>query len=153
MKIRHVRSFLLSYPLAEPRKLAYFGGERTIRKRDAMLIRIETDCGLTGWAPGPPSEATHWLIEKQVAPFLEGRSLADPDALRVQFLKALGGDPVLVRAYCAVEIGLYDLVGKVRGGAGFRTAGRAGAGSHPAVCLRRAPPAGGGDGGRSGGHP
>jgi len=52
MKISSVRSFLLSYPLPEPLKLTYYGGERTIVKRDAMLIRVETDNGLVAYAPG-----------------------------------------------------------------------------------------------------
>ena len=43
MKISSVRSFLLSYPFREPLKLSFYGGERTIVKRDAMLIRIDTD--------------------------------------------------------------------------------------------------------------
>ncbi len=115
MKIRRVRAFLLSYPLAEPLKLTYFGGERTILKRDAMLIRIEADNGLAGYAPGPGSEAAASDIQSVIAPFLEGRSLADPDALRVQFCQAHGTAAPLVRVYCAVEIALYDLAGKNRG--------------------------------------
>ena len=109
MKITSVRSFLLSYPLAEPIKLAFHGGERTILKRDAMLIRVETDNGLIGYAPGPGSEIAHAAIGKTVAPFLEGRILADPDALRVQFFDSPACDPELRKVYCAVEIALYDL--------------------------------------------
>ena len=52
MKIRSVRAFLLSYPFKDPIRLRYHGGERTIYKRDAMLIRVETDNGLVGYAPG-----------------------------------------------------------------------------------------------------
>jgi len=85
MKITSVRSFLLSYPLPEPLKLEFHGGQRTIVKRDAMLIRVGTDVGLIGYAPGPGSEIAHRSIETTVGPFLEGRTLADPDALRVQF--------------------------------------------------------------------
>src|SRR5882724_13006931 len=85
MKISSVRSFLLSYPLAEPLKLPFYGGERTILKRDAMLIRVQTGKGLTGYAPGPASEIAHRAIEATVAAFLEGRTLVDPDALRVRF--------------------------------------------------------------------
>ena len=59
MKITSVRSFLMSYPLPEPLKLSFYGGERTIVKRDAMLIRVETDNGLIGYAPGPGSEIAH----------------------------------------------------------------------------------------------
>jgi hypothetical protein len=51
MKIRSVHSFLLSYPLPGPPKLTYFGGERTSLKRDAMLIRVEAENGLVGYAP------------------------------------------------------------------------------------------------------
>jgi len=115
MKISSVRSFLLSYPLSEPLKLTYYGGERTIVKRDAMLIRVETDNGLVGYAPGQGSENWQETIENTVAPFLEGRVLADPDALRVHFVDGPGRDAGVERVYCAVEMALYDLVGKEKG--------------------------------------
>src|SRR6267142_1533051 len=73
MKITSVRSFLLSYPLPEPLKLEFHGGERTIVKRDAMLIRVETDGGLVGYAPGPASEYAHGVVSNIVAPFLRDR--------------------------------------------------------------------------------
>src|SRR5258708_15818938 len=115
MKISSVRSFLLSYPFREPIKLPFFGGERTILKRDAMLIRIDTDNGLSGYAPGPGSERAHSVIQETIGPFLQGRTLADPDALRVQFLDGPGQDPDLGKGYCALEIALYDLVAKAMG--------------------------------------
>lgn len=115
MKLSSVRSFLLSYPFGEPIRLPFYGGERTILKRDAMLIRIQTDKGLVGYAPGPGSERAQRAIESTIGPFLEGRTLADPDALRVQFLKGPGADAELAKVYCAVEVGLYDLVAKDRG--------------------------------------
>ncbi len=115
MKVTKVQPLLLSYPFDTPVRLFYYGGERTIHKRDAMLIRIETDQGLVGYAPGPGSEAAHAAIQDSIAPFLEGRTLADPDALRVLFLKGPGRNPLLTRIYCAVEIGLYDLIGKQKG--------------------------------------
>src|SRR5450631_2358951 len=87
MKITSVRSFLLSYPFPEPIRLAFYGGERTIVKRDAMFIRVEADNGLVGYAPGPGSEQAQHAIRTTVAPFLEGRTLADPDALRVKFME------------------------------------------------------------------
>src|SRR5579872_654695 len=115
MKISSVSSFLLSYPFREPLKLAFYGGERTILKRDAMLIRIDTDNGLTGYAPGPGSERAHSAIQATIAPFLQGRTLADPDALRVQFFDGPGQNPEFAKVYCAVEIALYDLVAKALG--------------------------------------
>jgi L-alanine-DL-glutamate epimerase-like enolase superfamily enzyme len=114
MKISAVQSFLLSYPLREPRRLPFHGGERTIVKRDAMLVRIEADNGLVGYAPGPGSENAHRIIERAVGPFLEGRELNDIDALRTQFQAAPGADLELAKVYCAVEVALYDLLGKER---------------------------------------
>ena len=115
MKVANVRSFLLSYPFADPIRLPFFGGERTILKRDAMLIRVEADNGLVGYAPGPGSEKAKEAIEQTVAPFLAERVLADPDALRIQFLEGPGADPELAKIYCCAEIALYDLIGKEHG--------------------------------------
>ena len=115
MKITGVRSFLLSYPFPEPVRLPFYGGERTLLKRDAMFIRVEADNGLVGYAPGPGSESVHRAIGQTIAPFLEGRVLADTDALRVQFLRGPGADAALAKIYGAVEIALYDLAGKARG--------------------------------------
>jgi L-alanine-DL-glutamate epimerase and related enzymes of enolase superfamily len=115
MKITSVRSFLLSYPLESPLKLKFHGGERTILKRDAMLIRIGTDKGLVGYAPGPGSEIAQAAIEKMVAPFLEGRTVSDPDALRVQFFEQSACDPEMRKVYCAVEVALYDLASQAQG--------------------------------------
>ena len=114
MKIAGVRSYLLSYPFPEPIRLPFFGGERTILKRDAMFVRVEADNGLVGYAPGPGSERAQGEIERIVGPFLTGRTLTDPDALRIQFLEGPGTDPDLAKTYCSAEIALYDLVGKAQ---------------------------------------
>jgi len=115
MIISSVRSFLLSYPFPEPVRLPFYGGERTILKRDAMLIRIESDGGLVGYAPGPGSQRAQDIIESAIRPFLEGRTLADPDALRIQFMERPGVDAATAKTYCAVEVGLLDLCAKARG--------------------------------------
>ena len=115
MKIVAVRPYLLSYPFPEPIRLPFWGGERTIVKRDAMFVRVDADNGLTGYAPAPGSERVYQHIVEVVAPFLTDRVLADPDALRVQFLAGPGADPELAKIYCCVEIALYDLTGKALG--------------------------------------
>jgi L-alanine-DL-glutamate epimerase-like enolase superfamily enzyme len=115
MKITGVDAYLLSYRLPEPVKLTYHGGERTILKRDAMLIRVSTDEGLTGWAPGQASPEAKNSIDRLIAPFLVGHKLTDPDALRILFQKGPGADPRVSKVYSAVEIALYDLAGKARG--------------------------------------
>jgi L-alanine-DL-glutamate epimerase-like enolase superfamily enzyme len=115
MKIIDVRAALLSYPFPAPIQLPFYGGARTVVKRDAMFIRVETDSGLVGYAPGPGTERAQQVIHKTIRPFLMGRAMADPDALRVQFLSGPGVDPEAAKVYGAVEIALYDLAGKAHG--------------------------------------
>jgi L-alanine-DL-glutamate epimerase-like enolase superfamily enzyme len=115
LKITGVQAHLLSYPFESPIKLTYHGGERTILKRDAMLIRVETDGGIVGYAPGQGSERAKQVVDTLVAPFLTDRNLGDPDALRVLFTKSAGDDEFAVKTYCSVEIALMDILGKAKG--------------------------------------
>lgn len=115
MKITRVDSFLLSCPFESPIHLPYYGGDRTIVKRDAMLIRVETDQKVVGWAPGQPTEATKRVIDHVVGPFLTGHHLGDPDALRILFMNGPGKEEAVAKVYCAVELALYDLLGKAHG--------------------------------------
>ncbi len=115
MQIRSVRCFLLSYVFPQPVELQYYGGTRQILKRDAMLIRVEADNGLVGYGPGEGSEAARRIIQDTIAPWLEGRSLRDADALRVQFQAGPGKHPKTNHVYGTVEVALYDLLGKALG--------------------------------------
>lgn len=125
MKITQVESFLMSYQMPEPKKLPFWGGERTIFKRDAMLIRVSTDIGLTGYAPGPAHERARKEINTKIRSFLTGR---DPHQWKsFEFPRKVpqgtagagspGGrsDPETVKTYRAVEIALLDLVGRYEG--------------------------------------
>ena len=113
MKLTRVQPFLMSYPFPQPIRLPFYGGERTILKRDAMLIRVETSAGIVGYAPGPGSLRVHDAILHVVAPFLEGHTLADPDALRIRFASGPGhASPELRKAYGVVEVALWDIYAK-----------------------------------------
>jgi L-alanine-DL-glutamate epimerase-like enolase superfamily enzyme len=112
MRIKSVRAYLMSCPLDPPVVLRYHHGERTILKRDAMVIRVEGDNGLVGYGPGPAHERALRQIEARVIPFLEGRELREPDALRILFGRLPGVTPEDFRYYTAVEIALFDLTAK-----------------------------------------
>jgi L-alanine-DL-glutamate epimerase-like enolase superfamily enzyme len=114
MKITSVEAYLLSFPFPEPIRLTYYGGERIIVKRDAMLIRIGTSEGVYGYAPGQASTETKQMIDRLIAPFLIGRAPTDPEALRLAFQQGPGSDAEASRVYSSVEIALYDLAGKIR---------------------------------------
>jgi L-alanine-DL-glutamate epimerase-like enolase superfamily enzyme len=109
LKIARVESFLMSYPMPEPVRLNFWGGRRTILKRDAMLIRVTTDTGLAGYAPGPAHERADREIKETIGPFLIGK-----DPLLWSGL-GFAAHAEVVKTYRAVEIALLDLVARYEG--------------------------------------
>jgi L-alanine-DL-glutamate epimerase-like enolase superfamily enzyme len=109
MKITDVRAILMSCPLAEPLELPFYGGRRTILKRDAMLIRVTADKGLVGYAPGPAHERAAREIHDVIGPFLVGQ-----DPRRWADMK-FTGDLEISKTYRAVEIALIDAAARYEG--------------------------------------
>jgi L-alanine-DL-glutamate epimerase-like enolase superfamily enzyme len=90
-------------------RLPFYGGERTILKRDAMIIRVQADNGLVGYAPGPAHERAAREIQDVIRPFLLGK---DPRRwTEFQFF----ADVDLVKTYHAVEVALVDLAARYEG--------------------------------------
>ena len=99
----------MSCPFEEPIKLPFYGGLRTILKRDAMLIRVSTDSGITGFAPGPAHVRAAREIDDLIGPFLEGR---DPgDWQDFGFRAPLDTQ----KTYHAVEVAVIDAAAKADG--------------------------------------
>src|SRR5712672_3410328 len=99
----------MSFPFPRPLRIKFWNGERTILKRDAMLIRVRTDRGLTGYAPGPAHERAAVEIREHIQPFLLGK---DPRQFKTFNFT---GPLELTKTYRAVEIALMDLAGKDAG--------------------------------------
>ncbi len=81
-----------------------------------MLIRITTDSGLKGYAPGPAHERADREIKQTIAPFLIGRDPRRRESLRLiteEF--CFSAKPEVVKTYKAVEIALLDLLAKYEG--------------------------------------
>ena len=115
MKIVSVRCHLLSYPLPEPLTLTYYGGERTILKRDAMMIRVEADNGLVGYGPGEGSEKAKQGIDERDRAVSRGPGAGRSGCAASPFREGPGKDSAnLMRLYCTVEMALYDLLGKAK---------------------------------------
>jgi L-alanine-DL-glutamate epimerase-like enolase superfamily enzyme len=109
VKIENVEAFLMSFPMPEEVRLPFWGGLRTIVKRDAMLIRIATDTELVGYAPGPAHERALREINGGIRQFLMGR---DPLDWKDFHFEAV---PELKKTYHACEVALIDLASKYEG--------------------------------------
>ena len=86
--------------------LPFYGGVRTVLKRDAMYIRVTADNGLAGFAPGPAHERAEREICEVISPFVEGREPSAWPSFDFQ------GDLELTKTYRAVEIAVMDLVAR-----------------------------------------
>lgn len=108
-RITRIEPFLMSYVFPEPLRLPFHGGERTIFKRDAMLIRITTDGGLRGYAPGPADERARGVIANEIRQYLSGRDFRDWRSFRFD------ADDARRKVYAAVEIALMDAEARYEG--------------------------------------
>lgn len=109
MKITNVEGLLMSCPFESPIPLPFYGGLRTILKRDAMLIRVSTDVGIKGFAPGPAHMRAAREIDETIGPFLEGR---DPAKWRdFGFHAPLDTQ----KTFHAVEVAVIDAAAKAEG--------------------------------------
>ena len=106
MRIANVQPFLMSYPMPQEIVLPFWGGRRTIHKRDAMLIKVTSDTGLVGWAPGPAHERASREIIEFIRPFLLGK-----DPLQWPSFQ-FSHSPEAEKTYHAVEVALLDLVAR-----------------------------------------
>jgi len=99
----------MSFPMPDPIILPFQGGERTILKRDAMLIRVTADNGLKGFAPGPAHQPAMQDINEKIAPILAGKGVQELIDNPPPFPGTTG------KNFDAVEFALLDLLAKYEG--------------------------------------
>ena len=108
MKITAVKIFELAHPL--PRVIG--GATAWVRTFEALIVKLETDAGLSGWGETEPLGGVRSLIEDHYAPLLIGR---DPMAFRATWRELWGANFGNGMALAAVAIALDDLRGKALG--------------------------------------
>ena len=120
MKITAFESILLTIPYRTS------GGLRSIAGRPAaglnmLLVRLETDDGLTGWGEAfghGVSPATKTALDTLVGPMLIGRDARDIDALMDDLTRTLhlfGRNGPVIYALSGADIALWDIAGKIAG--------------------------------------
>lgn len=116
MKIKKVDVFAARLPLKEPFIVSY------VRLDDmpTVFVRVEMDGGLAGWGEAVPDqnvtgetwEGTYLAIRNELAPLLIGESPFSIDRIHTMFDRKIYGTP---SAKAALDIALYDLMGKLTG--------------------------------------
>ncbi len=128
MKITAVESFQISVPYD-------FGNTpgntaaTPWRKMETLFVKVTTDDGAIGWGEGfglPSTDITRFAMEKVVAPLAIGRDATDIAALMkglaYQLRNSARNGPVAY-ALSALDIGLWDIVGKRSGKPLYRVLG------------------------------
>ena len=128
MEITDVSAYALSSPIDPPQERPFYGGIRTLRKRDVVLVAVELSDGEVGYAPagasssamrehfeGATQEGFAKLLSGRVSEALSGRTLSEPSDAH-ESIEGLGlPEPLCSQAIGAVDVALYDLEGKRRG--------------------------------------
>jgi D-galactarolactone cycloisomerase len=119
MKITAVESILLTIPYRTSGLQSIAG--RPAAGLNILLLRLETDAGVTGWGEGfghGVCPATKTAFDTLVGPMLIGRDPSGIDALMhdlQQTLHLFGRSGAVMYALSGVDIALWDIAGKVAG--------------------------------------
>jgi len=121
MRITGVETDLLKPPPGEP----YYDALQTLNvDKGSVVIRIQTDAGITGWASssfgnrGEGASVVQAIIENEVKPIIMGKDPAFPRGIRADLWKAMnyqGVTGVGQFALAATDIALWDILGKNAG--------------------------------------
>jgi L-alanine-DL-glutamate epimerase-like enolase superfamily enzyme len=120
MKITRVEPIIVSVPYSYGGNPGSFTSARW-PKMDTLLVKVETDDGVTGWGEGFGFSAvatTKTALETLVAPVCIGRDAADITSLSNELQRRLhtfGRNGPLLYAISAIDIALWDIAGQVAG--------------------------------------
>lgn len=128
MTIADVSAYVLSSVIDPPRSYEFNGNTREIRKRDVVLVAVETSDGEIGWSPCGTgtfskweefNEATHDdiadVINEIVAPALVGKPITDIDDVHDVIDATNLATYLRWQAKSVIDIAIHDVIGKRRG--------------------------------------
>ncbi|WP_394156138.1 L-rhamnonate dehydratase [Loktanella salsilacus] len=82
-----------------------------------LVVEIETDTGVKGFAVTTGGEPAAYIVEKHLARFLEGRKVTDIEMIWDQMFNGTlyyGRRGLVLNAISGVDLALWDLLGQVR---------------------------------------
>jgi o-succinylbenzoate synthase len=116
MIIRGIETNRIAVPLKKPFKTAL----RTVETAEAVIVRVHSDDGLTGWGEAPPTvvitgeslDSIESAVIQSIKPALLGEDAADFERVFEKLHKAIAGN---TSAKAAVDMAVYDLLSKKAG--------------------------------------
>src|SRR5438105_14930213 len=119
MKITKVDTLVLNLPmLIDPARTTPMQGGRPRTSIDMLLVRVDTDAGVTGWGEAFGHRifpATRAALDTLVGPMCIGRDprdiLAITDELQ-RLLHGVGRNGPTIYALSGIDIALWDIAGK-----------------------------------------
>ena len=118
MKITRIEPILLNMPLnLEGHEVPMSGGIPR-REMSALLLRVETDAGITGWGEAfalSGGMATHAALQHIIAPRVVGRDATQIAPLMRELFRGLystGRSGPVMYGLSALDIALWDIAGK-----------------------------------------
>lgn len=121
LKITGLETDLLKPPPGSP----FYDALQTLNvNKGAVVLRIHTDAGITGWANssfgnlGEGARVVQTILEYEVKPVIVGKDPAFPRRIRADLWKAMnyqGVTGVAQFALAATDIALWDILGKNAG--------------------------------------
>ena len=121
MKITKVETIVVNMPMVLAGTVMPKQGGVARTSMDTLLVRIDTDEGVTGWGEGFGHRiftATKAALDSFIGPMCIGRDPANITALFDQLERNLGGvgrNGPAMYALSAIDIALWDIAGKVAG--------------------------------------
>lgn len=120
MKITRISTVALGLPYDMGGPKPQFAG-RTREVIDLLLVRVDTDAGITGWGEAfgyAVWPATQTAIEKIIAPLCIGRDARDIAGLMLELQKKMhliGRTGPVIYGLSGIDIALWDIAGKAEG--------------------------------------
>ena len=131
MKITKIETIVINIPMLIEGSVMPKQGGRARTSMDTLLVRVETDGGVTGWGEAFGHRifpATRAAIDTLVGPMCVGRDPTAINPLVDELQRALAGvgrNGPAMYALSAIDIALWDIAGKIAGQPLYRLLGGA----------------------------
>jgi D-galactarolactone cycloisomerase len=115
MRITAVKTYILRVPIKEK---TFLSSQCLFPERNSLLVKIETDTGLTGWGEGGqygPPEPVLACIEHVLTPLIIGEDPLKPVVVSenlYSMTRDFGQRGPYIEAISAIDIALWDIKGK-----------------------------------------